>query len=75
MLNRICKPTLFIVATWFLTQNSTYAFRPISQACGQHGTTVEFAGSLAEAAKQATQEEKLVFVLHVSGHFEKPEFT
>jgi hypothetical protein len=44
-------------------------------SCGDHGTTVIFADSPAEAAKQALKEEKLVFVLHVSGNFETPEYT
>ena len=38
--------------------------------CGSYGTTVEFADSPSEAARKALKEEKLVFVLHVSGHFE-----
>ena len=43
--------------------------------CGEYGTTVEFAASPAEAAKRALKEEKLVFVLHVSGLFEEPNYT
>ncbi|HLN33533.1 MAG TPA: hypothetical protein VK395_37745 [Gemmataceae bacterium] len=43
--------------------------------CGSYGTSVEFVSSPSEAARQAKQEEKLVFVLHVSGHFEDPKFT
>ena len=43
--------------------------------CGNHGTAIEFVGSPKEAARQAKKEEKLVFVLHVSGHFEDPRFT
>jgi hypothetical protein len=43
--------------------------------CGKYGTSVEFVGSPAEAARQAKKDEKLVFVLHVSGHFEDPRFT
>lgn len=43
--------------------------------CGNHGTSVQFVGSPREAAAQALKEEKLVFVLHVSGHFEDPQFT
>jgi hypothetical protein len=43
--------------------------------CGNHGTSVEFLDSPREAAAQAKKEQKLVFVLHVSGHFESPEFT
>jgi hypothetical protein len=43
------------------------------RAC--HGTAVEFMGSPVEAAKLAAKQKKLVFVLHVSGHFEDPTFT
>jgi hypothetical protein len=43
--------------------------------CGKHGTTVEFVDTPSEAATQAKKEGKLVFVLHVSGHFEDPKFT
>ncbi len=43
--------------------------------CGNHGTSVEFVDTPALAAKKAAKEEKLVFVLHVSGHFEDPRFT
>jgi len=40
-----------------------------------YGTEVHFVDSPAEAARQATKQEKLVFVLHVSGNFETPDFT
>jgi hypothetical protein len=45
--------------------------------CGQErfGTTVAWEGSVADAAKKAKEQEKLVFVLHVSGYFEDPKFT
>src|SRR6185295_2199760 len=45
--------------------------------CGtkQYGTTVAWSGSRSEAAAKAKADEKLVFVLHVSGHFENPNFT
>jgi len=43
--------------------------------CGEYGTSVVFAESPAEAARQALKQEKLVFVLHVSGLFEESEFT
>ena len=43
--------------------------------CGHYGTAVDFLGSPSEAAARAKKEEKLVFVLHVSGHFEDPKFT
>ena len=45
------------------------------ETCGDYGTSVTFVESTAEAAKQALKEEKLVFVLHVSGNFEASEFT
>jgi hypothetical protein len=44
-------------------------------SCGSHGTSVEFVSTPSEAARQAKKEQKLVFVLHVSGHFEDPKFT
>ncbi len=40
-----------------------------------YGTKVDFVDSPKEAAALAKKEEKLVFVLHVSGHFEDPRFT
>jgi hypothetical protein len=44
-------------------------------ACGDHGTSVNFVETPAEAARLAKAQQKLVFVLHVSGHFEDPRFT
>lgn len=46
-----------------------------AEGCGQYGTSVNFYPTPSDAAKQALKEEKLVFVLHVSGNFENPEFT
>lgn len=45
--------------------------------CGtqSYGTSIVWSGSPSEAAGKAKAEEKLVFVLHVSGHFEDPKFT
>jgi hypothetical protein len=43
--------------------------------CGEYGTSVHFEKTPKEAAKKALQEEKLVFVVHVSGIFEKTELT
>jgi len=45
--------------------------------CGNrtYGTAVRWAGSPSEAAVKAKAEQKLVFVLHVSGHFEDENFT
>ena len=46
-----------------------------SAACGSHGTSLEFVSTPKDAARQALKEEKLVFVLHISGHFEDPALT
>ena len=42
--------------------------------CG-HGTKLDFVESPKEAAAVAKKEQKLVLVLHVSGHFEDPGLT
>jgi hypothetical protein len=42
---------------------------------GCFGTTIAFVDTPKEAAALAKKQEKLVFVLHVSGHFEDPRFT
>jgi hypothetical protein len=49
--------------------------QPAAEACGKYGTSVHFLSTPALAAKQAEKEEKLVFVLHVSGLFEDPGVT
>jgi hypothetical protein len=43
--------------------------------CKTFGTKVEFVSTPSEAARLAKKEQKLVFVLHVSGKFEDPRFT
>jgi hypothetical protein len=45
------------------------------ESCGSFGTAVEFVDTPKKAAELAKAQEKLVFVLHVSGHFEDPRFT
>jgi hypothetical protein len=42
---------------------------------GDYGTSVHFEPTPSDAAKKAVKEEKLVFVLHVSGLFENPDLT
>ena len=42
---------------------------------GCHGTAINFLDTPSDAAKKAKKEEKLVFILHVSGNFEDPKFT
>jgi hypothetical protein len=46
--------------------------RPVPELLG---TTVEFLDNPLEASKIAARENKLLFVLHVSGNFEDPQFT
>ena len=43
-------------------------------SCG-FGTKVDFVDTPREAAALAKKQEKLVLVLHVSGHFEDPGLT
>ncbi len=43
--------------------------------CGSFGTAVHFLATPREAAEVAKKEEKLVFILHLSGIFENAEFT
>jgi hypothetical protein len=43
--------------------------------CGDYGTSIFLEDTPALAAKRAMKEEKLVMVLHVSGHFEDPKLT
>jgi len=47
----------------------------VKGTCGKYGTNVEFVGTPSEAAREAKKEQKLVFVLHVSGYFEDPKLT
>ena len=43
--------------------------------CGDHGTSVHFEKNPQAAAKKALKEEKLVFVVHISGVFEDSNLT
>jgi len=43
--------------------------------CGDYGTSIHFEKSPKEAADKAQKEEKLVFVVHISGIFEDSDFT
>ena len=49
--------------------------QPSALARRLHGTSVAFVGTPAEASRLAGRDGKLLFLLHVSGHFEDPEFT
>ncbi len=43
--------------------------------CAKHGTQVNFVDTPKEAAELAKKQEKLVFVLHLSGVFVVPNLT
>jgi hypothetical protein len=46
-----------------------------AETCGDYGTSVHFEKSPKAAAAKAAKEEKLVFVMHISGLFEEPDYT
>jgi hypothetical protein len=48
---------------------------PMEKSCGSYGTKIDFLESPSAAAKLAKKENKLVFILHVSGLFEDPKLT
>ena len=68
-----------IVAALALWVGPALAAKPAPKAesscSGDYGTNVLFEETPQEAAKRAAKEEKLVMVLHVSGHFEDPALT
>ena len=48
---------------------------PTKTTCARHGTTIDFVDSPKDAAAQAKKDEKLVLILHISGHFEDASLT
>lgn len=56
---------------------TAFAKNPVQKesTCGDFGTSIFMEDSPVAAAKKALKEEKLVMVLHVSGHFEDPKLT
>jgi hypothetical protein len=62
-----------IIAATLLVAGGTAADKKTDGGC--FGTTIDFVDTPKEAAAQAKKEEKLVFILHVSGNFEDPRFT
>ncbi len=63
------RPLLFAAAVSLLAPPLGAA-----ETCG-FGTKLDFVDSPKEAAAIAKKEQKLVLVLHVSGHFEDPGLT
>jgi len=64
---------LWLAPAWALAGDKAPA-KPAAPS-GSCGTSIDFYDSPKEAARQAEKEQKLVFVLHVSGNFEDPRFT
>ena len=58
-----------------LTLTGLAGDKKVAETCGDHGTSVHFEKSAKAAAVKATKEEKLVFVMHISGLFEEPDYT
>ncbi len=50
-------------------------FEKTDETSCSFGTKVTFVDTPKEAAAQAKKDQKLVFILHVSGNFEDPRFT
>jgi hypothetical protein len=48
---------------------------PAKPSCESYGTSVQFVSNQSAAARQALHDNKLLFVLHVSGNFEDSKFT
>jgi hypothetical protein len=48
---------------------------PVEATFETFGTRLQFAANQAEASRQANRNDKLLFVLHISGNFEDDKFT
>lgn len=72
----------FVPTMLILIATTTFGFHAANLALadlppllgGSHGTAVNF-GSAGEAVHRATQEKKLLLLVHISGVFEDPTFT
>ena len=49
--------------------------KPAEACTGDFGTSIFFDDSPKDASARAAKEQKLVLVLHISGHFEDPKLT
>jgi hypothetical protein len=65
-----------MIRVWMAFAGVALVAAPLGAAekCG-FGTKIDFVPSPKEAAAIAKKEQKLVLVLHVSGHFEDPGLT
>ncbi len=71
----IVAALLLAMVSWAWASPPTAANKPATTPCGDYGTAIEFEPTPKDAARRAAAEEKLVMVLHVSGHFEDPGLT
>ena len=71
------KSSLALIAVLAVVQPGWTQDCPKCKSCGNetYETSIQWEGSPSEAATRAKKEEKLVFVLHVSGNFADPKFT
>ena len=73
------RPCRLFTALWLVplvaVTSAQGADKPKSNDGFRFGTQVKFVDTPSEAARQALKEEKLVFILHVSGQFEDPRLT
>ncbi len=67
--------SLLAAALWIGNAAAPAAVKAKNESGGCHGTSIQFVDTPSEAARKAKKEQKLVFVLHVSGNFEDPRFT
>ena len=72
----VSAPLLAVL--WLANAHGAEKAKPVKagETCnGDFGTSVHFEKNKDDAARKALKEEKLVCVLHISGHFEDPDFT
>ncbi len=77
-MRRIILLSVPLLAVWLTSAEGRDHQKPKAsqkEACGEFGTSLQFEKTPSEAARRALKEEKLVFVLHVSGLFEDSDFT
>ncbi len=66
-----------VIATPVLAQDKDKDCKKQCGKCGQEkfGTSITWKGTPTDAAVLAKKQEKLLFILHVSGNFEDAKFT
>ena len=72
---RFALPAVFAVAVGMPVYADGKSNPADKSTCGDYGTNVHFEKTPSDAARKALKEEKLVCVLHISGHFEDPNLT